>query len=102
MRQVGLEARARHKPHELSGGESQRIAIARAIVNSPALILADEPTGNLDSHTGEEIMKIFKQLNEEGVTIIVVTHEQHVARYSNRILQMKDGVIISDSEVTPC
>ena len=97
-----MEARARHKPNELSGGERQRIAIARAIVNNPALILADEPTGNLDSRTGEEIMEIFKHLNQEGVTVIVVTHEQHVAQYSNRILQMKDGAIISDREVASC
>ena len=102
LKKVGLEARARHKPNELSGGERQRIAIARAIVNNPALILADEPTGNLDSRTGEEIMAIFRQLNQDGVTIILVTHEQHVAQYSKRILQMKDGTIISDNEVTPC
>jgi len=102
LSKVGLTARARHKPNELSGGERQRIAIARAIVNNPALILADEPTGNLDSRTGEEILKIFKQLNQEGVTVIVVTHEQHVARYSNRILQMKDGEIISDGGVPSC
>ena len=102
LSKVGLEARARHKPNELSGGERQRIAIARAIVNSPALILADEPTGNLDSRTGEEIMEIFKQLNQGGVTVIVVTHEQHVAQYSKRILQMKDGAIISDSEAPSC
>lgn len=102
LSKVGLAARARHKPNELSGGERQRVAIARAIVNNPALILADEPTGNLDSHTGEEIMEIFKQLNQEGVTVIVVTHEQHVARYTHRILQMKDGEIISDSGVPSC
>lgn len=102
LSKVGLAARAKHKPNELSGGECQRVAIARAIVNNPAIILADEPTGNLDSHTGEEIMDIFKQLNQEGVTIVLVTHEQHVARYSNRILQMKDGEIISDSGVASC
>lgn len=102
LRKVGLEARAKHKPNELSGGERQRVAIARAIVNNPAIILADEPTGNLDSRTGEEIMDIFKQLNQEGVTIILVTHEQHVARYSHRILQMKDGEIVSDSGGPSC
>jgi len=102
LSKVGLEARARHKPNELSGGESQRIAIARAIVNNPALILADEPTGNLDSHTGEEIMEIFKKLNQDGVTVVVVTHEKHVAQYSNRVLQMKDGAIVSDSGVSSC
>ncbi len=102
LSKVGLEARARHKPNELSGGERQRIAIARAIVNNPALILADEPTGNLDSRTGEEIMEIFKKLNQDGVTVVVVTHEHHVAQYSNRVLQMKDGAIVSDSGVSSC
>ncbi len=101
LSKVGLKERAGHRPNELSGGERQRIAIARAIVNNPAIILADEPTGNLDSKTGDEIMGIFQKLNEEGVTIIIVTHEQHVANFANRIIHMRDGNIISDSAKVP-
>jgi putative ABC transport system ATP-binding protein len=96
LSKVGLDARTYHKPNELSGGERQRVAIARAIVNNPSIILADEPTGNLDSKTGKEIMSIFSQLNREGTTLILVTHEQHVARYADRIIQMQDGQILSD------
>ena len=97
LKKVGLETRAHHKSNELSGGERQRVAIARAIVNNPTIILADEPTGNLDSKTGEEIMAIFTRLNQEGVTLILVTHEQHVAQYARRVIHMRDGLIVSDS-----
>jgi putative ABC transport system ATP-binding protein len=104
LERVGLKHRAKHKPTELSGGEKQRVAIARALVNKPSIILADEPTGNLDSTTGEEILSLFHELNTEDVTIILVTHEEEVARQAKRILKMKDGKIIQDQAVkgTPC
>ena len=96
LERVGLGKRWRHNPNELSGGERQRVAIARAIVNEPVLLLADEPTGNLDSKTGTQIMEIFHELSEQGVTIVLVTHEPDVAQQARRIIQMRDGKVISD------
>ncbi|MCL2356486.1 MAG: ABC transporter ATP-binding protein [Defluviitaleaceae bacterium] len=99
LERVGLAGRVHHKPSELSGGQKQRVAIARALINSPAILLADEPTGNLDSRSGEEIMEIFQRLNREGVTIVMVTHEPEIANHTNRIVAFKDGRIISDEPV---
>ena len=93
---VGLEDRVRHKPNELSGGQQQRVAIARALVNDPSIVFADEPTGNLDTKTGEEIMSLFKELHKNGQTIIVITHENDIAYQTERIITVKDGLIESD------
>jgi putative ABC transport system ATP-binding protein len=95
---VGLADRSHHKPNELSGGQNQRVAIARALVNNPSIILADEPTGNLDSKTSVEIMHIFDKIQSEGNTVILVTHEEDIAEYARRIIRLKDGVIESDHQ----
>ena len=96
LKDVGLEDRVHHKPTQLSGGQKQRVAIARSLVNNPQILLADEPTGNLDTVSTKEIMKIFKKINEQGKTIIIVTHEKELGEYGNRLIQFKDGRIISD------
>ena len=99
LQMVDLEYRATHKPNELSGGERQRVAIARALVNNPSLILADEPTGNLDTNTGKDIMKILEKLHHQGNTIIIVTHEHDIATYADRILYIRDGAIEKEERI---
>ena len=96
---VGLDTRAHHKPNELSGGQRQRVAIARALVNDPSIILADEPTGNLDTKTSYDIMDLFAQLHEKGNTIIMVTHEDDIANYAHRVIRLFDGKITEDEEL---
>jgi len=98
IKKVGLEDRSHHKPNELSGGQCQRVAIARALVNNPSLILADEPTGNLDTRTSIEIMQIFGQIQSAGNTVVLVTHEEDIANHANRIVRLRDGLIESDKQ----
>jgi len=96
LERVGLGDRLHHRPKELSGGQQQRVAIARALVTNPAILLADEPTGNLDSRTSEEILGIFQQLNDDGKTVVLITHEPDIAQYAKRIVHVRDGVIQDD------
>ena len=100
LRSVGLEDRMDHRPNELSGGQRQRVALARALINSPSIILADEPTGNLDTHTSVEIMRLFDEIYRNGNTVIVVTHEEDIAAYAHRVIRLRDGRIESDTENT--
>ena len=100
IRKVGLDDRSHHKPNELSGGQCQRVAIARALVNNPSIILADEPTGNLDSRTSEEIMDIFSKISDGGNTVVLVTHEEDIAKHARRIVRLRDGLIESDRTQT--
>jgi putative ABC transport system ATP-binding protein len=100
LQAVALEDRMEHHPRELSGGQQQRVAIARALVTRPAILLADEPTGNLDSRSSEEVMQVFEDLNRGGITIIVVTHEQEVAKHAHRVITIRDGLVASDSPVS--
>jgi putative ABC transport system ATP-binding protein len=100
LKQVGLDDRMDHKPNQLSGGQRQRVAVARALVNKPSIILADEPTGNLDSKTSVEIMNLFNEIHANGNTVILVTHEEDIAAYAHRIIRLRDGIIESDTQNT--
>jgi putative ABC transport system ATP-binding protein len=97
LKKVGLEERSHHKSNELSGGQIQRVAIARALVNNPSLLLADEPTGNLDSKTSVEVMEIFGKIRDAGNTVVLVTHEEDIARYAHRVVRLRDGLIETDT-----
>ena len=99
LERVGLGERTHHEPSELSGGQQQRVAIARALVTQPAIILADEPTGNLDTHTSVEVLAVFQALNEQGITIILVTHEHDIALYCKRVVELRDGLVIRDERI---
>jgi putative ABC transport system ATP-binding protein len=99
LERVGLADRMHHVPNQLSGGQQQRVAIARALVNQPSILLADEPTGNLDSRTSVEVMSVFQELNEQGITVLLVTHEEDISQYTKRIVYMRDGHILRDKPI---
>lgn len=99
MRRVGLEDRMYHEPNQLSGGQQQRVAIARALVNQPAILLADEPTGNLDTKTSIDVLALFQELNDQGITVLIVTHELELAQYTKRVIELRDGLILTDGSV---